>query len=816
MLCPLAFLPLNHLQGCRFRRVLATCVVLSTSLGWAQTPIVTWHYDNARSGANTTEGLLTPANVNASSFGKQFTQPVDGFIVGHPLYLPGVSIPGAGIHNAVYVATMNDTVYAFDANSGNLPALWTTSLLSYSPPGATPVPIAMKGCASTVQWTQTGVISTPVIDPASRTIYLVAETAENGNVVHRMHALDVTTGKEQPGWPATIAATYPQNGKQSTFVDTHQMNRPGLLLSNGHVYAAFGGASCNGGNQGWVMSYNSSTAQQEGAFDVEPGGFLASIWQKGAGISADSDGNIYAESGEGPVLAGVNLGNSVFKLSQVGAGLSLTDWFTPWNWATLNAQDLDLNDGVVLLPDQSSGVRHEAISLGKEGTIYVLDRDHLGNFCSSCTSGDTQIVQELPGVATMGFTPAVWNGSVYVAGAHNLQIYSLAGGLLVPGKSVVIGSMTHPMITANGNRNGIVWLINGAQLMALDATNLTKLYTSSQAANGRDTLPPYAHFASPIAADGEVFIGTQNSLVVYGLFPELSGVAGAQQTAAVATTLPVALQVLAKNPDTGKPLAGVTVAFSDGGKGGTFGSPTGVTDAAGLVSTTYTLAPKSGSYTVTARAAGYKSATFAETATAGAAVALADLSGKGQTAPAGTALANPLVVKARDSYGNGVPGIAIAFGDGGAGGTLSAGSLTTNNLGQAKVTYTTGTKARNVTIYARATGLHSIAFVETVSAGPAASITKVSGDGQSAPVSTTLPQPLVVQVTDQYGNPARGVNVQFSDGGAGGQFDTDTLVSDSTGSAAASYTTAPVAGDVTIQATAAGVSGAASFSVRVH
>jgi hypothetical protein len=783
-------------------------VALSTTLLWAQTPIVTWHYDNARSGTNTTEVLLTPNNVNYQAFGKVMTQPVDGFIIGHPLYLPAVSIPGSGVHNVVYVATMNDTVYAFDANTGNIPPLWTTSLLSYSPAGATPVPISVKGCASTVQWTQTGVISTPVIDPSNGTMYLVAETYESGNAIHRLHALDVATGTERPGWPVRIAA--------KSFVDKVQMNRPGLLLSNGHVYVAFGGSSCNGGDHGWVMSYNAATAQQEGAFDVEPGQQLASIWQRGAGISTDADGYIYAETGEGPVSPGVNLGVSVLKLSQTGSTLSLVDWFTPWNWSTLNARDLDLNNGVVILPDQSGTHPHEAVTVGKEGTIYVLDRDNLGQLCTTCTSSDTQLPQELPTAAVYAYTPVVWNGSVYIYGSSAVHIYSLTNGTLTLKKSVVLGSVTHPMITANGKTNGILWLINGAMLKALDAVSLNTLYASNQAPNGRDTLPPYAHFASPIAADGKVFVGTQNSLVVYGQLPNLSVVTGNSQSAPVASTLPVALEVKAIDPIAGKTLSGVTVTFSDGGKGGKFSSATGVTDANGTVQTTYMLPSKVASYTVTASASGLGAATFTETATASSPSLVAIISGKGQTAAAGTVLPNPVVARVGDVYGNAVPGVAVTFSDKGAGGSFSADPVNTDAKGHATVSYTAGTSAGNLTITAQVAGLRAASVPETVVAGPAASIAVVSGDGQSASVSTALPQPLVAQVKDQYGNPVNGVNVQFSDGGAGGSFTTSTIATDATGVASVSYTTPAAAGAVSIHANVSGVNGSAMFSVQVN
>jgi hypothetical protein len=693
------------------------CAVLFANVAGAQTPITTWHYDNSRSGANTTESSLTPANVNATNFGKLFTQPVDGFIVGHPLYLPGISIPGAGLHNVIYVATMNDTVYAFDANTPNAAALWSTSLLTYSPTGATPVPIKVKGCGTTVGWSQTGVISTPVINQATNTIYLVAETYEAGEVVHRLHALNVATGAELSGWPVTITATYTQDGEQYTFTDAKQMNRPGLLLANGNVYVAFGSDGCNGGDQGWVISYNASTGQPEGAFDAESGSRFGSIWQKGAGISADSEGNIYAETGEGGTVPGIDMGCSVFKLSQGDQALSVATWFSPWNWDYLDSNDKDLNTAVVLLPDQSGPVPHESVSLGKEGTVYVLDRDDMGGLCSGCVGSDPQIVQELEEVAVGGSSPVIWNNAVYLTGSSKIQIYSLENGLLVPGNSVILGETTHPIITANGTSNGIVWVINGTHLVAYDALALTKIYASNQASGGRDTLPPLAHFASPIAADGEVFVGTENSVVVYGLFPPLNIVSGNEQSAAAGSTLLVPLEVQALNA-AGAPVQGLTVTFSDGKGGGTLSSPTGVTDQNGLASTSYTLNKKAGAYTVTATAANYQTATFTETDVPGAPFALSLLNGQGQVAPPGTPLPEQIAIKVRDTYGNGISGIPVSFSDKGAGGSFSANPVTTNNLGEVSVTYTTGANVGAFRIYASAIG-KSLSMVETVEADSA-------------------------------------------------------------------------------------------------
>jgi len=427
------------------------------------------------------------------------------------------------VHNVVYVVTMHDSVYAFDADSGSTTPLWMTSIFSYSPSGATTVPATVKKDSGTTGWTELGIVSTPVIDPVTNTLYLVAETYENLKVVHRLHALDVTTGLETFGGPTTISATYTLNGQTTTFADFYQMNRPGLLLANGHIYVAWGSNGNNAYSQGWVLSYNAATLQQEGAYTAEPGKTLASIWQKGAGISADNNGNVYVETAEGRYVAGTNLSSSVLKLSQTGITLALADWFTPYNQQYLSSNDLDLNDAAMVLPDQPGPYPHELIAEGKEGTIYLLNRDNMGQFCSTCTAGDTQIVQEIPQGAKQSGTPVYWNNTVYFTGqSQPVYAYTLSNGALVvpPAvQSVKIGGGGHAIITASGNSNGILWFINsGGPLWALDAITLKTLYTSNQAANRRDLMPTLPHFATPIAADGKIFVGTENSLVVYGLF----------------------------------------------------------------------------------------------------------------------------------------------------------------------------------------------------------------------------------------------------------------------------------------------------------
>jgi hypothetical protein len=480
--------------------------------------VTTWHYDNARTGVNPYETTLTPADVSVGTFGKLFVLPMDGAVIGQALYQPNITIAGNGTHNVIYAATMHDSVYAFDADSSGS-ALWKTSLL---PAGATPVPMNVQQCQGVTQWTEVGIVSTPVIDPASGTLYVVAKSYENSATVFRLHALDVTSGKEKLGGPVVISATYTLNGNTDTFSTLAQTNRPALLLTNGHVYLAFGSNGCNDfGDKGWVLSYSAATLALEGTFTTEPGKTLASIWGKGAGLSADSDGNIYAETGGGFFKAGTNFGVSVLKIGASAGTLAVADWFTPYNQAFLSQNDLDLNDSVLVLPDQPGPHPHLALAVGKEGTLYLLDRDNMGHFCSTCTIKDTQIVQELiQAVGKHTGSLVYWNSMVYSTGTGSpIMGWSLTSGVL--SNSPVVQTPPQagghsPVLTSNGTSTGILWQLNGSNLTAYEATTLGQLYVTSQA-NGRDDLPPMPHFAQLMVANGKVYVSTESGIAVLGL-----------------------------------------------------------------------------------------------------------------------------------------------------------------------------------------------------------------------------------------------------------------------------------------------------------
>ena len=298
------------------------------------------------------------------------------------------------------------------------------------------------------------------------------------------------------------------------------MNRPGLLFANGQIYIAWGSNGNNAPSQGWVMSYSAATLQQTGAVTLEPKTTLASIWQKGAGLAEDTLGNIYGVSGEGPYVAGSNLSTSVVKFSATN-GVQVADYFTPYNHLTLSKNDLDLT-GVLLFPPQAGPYPREMVAMGKEGTIYLLNRDQLGGLCTTCTTGDTQIIQEIPQGAGKGSgNPCFWNQRLYFTGqAGPVQAYTLQNGMLmVPPatSSQAMGGGGHCFVTANGATNGVLWILNGSTLFAFNAVTLQALYNSNQAPSQRDLLPASVHFPPAVATEGRVFVGTQNSLVTFGL-----------------------------------------------------------------------------------------------------------------------------------------------------------------------------------------------------------------------------------------------------------------------------------------------------------
>lgn len=712
----------------RFMVVMAIALSLET---WAfgQASVTTNRHDNTRTGLNSQETILTPANVNKSQFGRLYGRSVDGFIVGQPLYLPNVNIVGGihnGIHNVVFVATLHDSVYAFDAdhNTGsNAAPLWHRNFTDPAA-GITTASGAFLPCALVHRFPESGIVSTPVIDAVKQTIYVVAKTNENGTVFHRLHALDIATGAEKANSPVPIVATFTSNNGTITQVNNlHQMNRPALLLFNDIVYVTLGSNGCNDSNHSWVIGYDKLTLALTGTFVAAPDSGLASIWQSGAGPATDDRGNIYVSTGEADFNANVggqDFGSSILRLTPSGGNLTWTDYFTPFDEALISMNDLDLSAaGVVVLPDQTAGAHpHLLVATGKQGRVYLLDRDNMGHFNPV---NNSQIVQELPiNVGGMFSTPAYWNNKVYFNGKSKpVMGFALSNGLL--SSAPVIKSLQNqpggraPTISSNGNTDGILWTNAGGQLSAYDASNLLLLYKSNQSGT-RDTLPPTAHFASQTVVNGRVYIGTQTSLEVYGLFSTLNIVQGNNQTAAVATTLPVTLKVKALDSYEGTPVAGIPVTFSDGGKGGTFSNPNANTDSSGIASTNYTFFTKARAVTITASSPALTNAVFTETGVAGPPKWIVVRSGNNQTAPTNTPLPLPLVAKVVDQYANPISGMTVTFSDGTAGGSFSATTAVTDTLGSASVTYKTGASSGVKIITATIPGKNPAKFTVTVTA----------------------------------------------------------------------------------------------------
>jgi hypothetical protein len=816
------------------------------SLCAGQVTVSTGRMDNQRTGANLSETILTPGNVNSNQFGALFDYPIDYLALAQPLYVPNVNINGT-LHNVVYVATMADSVYAFDADSNtgsNTSPLWWVNFTDPAN-GITLASGANLPCSGTGQgsvgFIQEGIAGTPVIDTSTGTLYVVAKTVENGTVRHRLHALDIANGTEKFGGPVVINAssTYvsPINGKtyNTTFNSLHQLNRPGLLLMNGAVYIGFGSNACNDGNTGWLLSYSAASLTPISVFNTSPEHGLVSIWQTGNGIAADENNNIFVETAEACAacydvyLGGATYSNSVVELDP--NSLTVTDYFTPYDVQFLNGHDEDLSStGVLILPDLEGGTTpHELVAGGKQGFVYVINRDAMGGYdtgvnCNADPSCD-DVLQEFPLIPGASETkaadvlyssPAYWNNTVYFAPDDSpLLAYPVSNGTVPLGTPLgttqrYVGSHS-PSISANGSSNGILWVLSGGNLDALNAVTMQLLYSSLQV-KSRDALPSVAHFVTQTVANGKVYVATQTTLSAYGLLPSPIVRSGANQSADVLTALPAPIQVQIVNPYSKAGVPGMTVTFSDGGENGTFNPASAVSDSNGNVSTTYTFSKTAGVYTLTATLSNVTTTSFTETALPGPAKKLIVHSGNKQTAQAGSILPSQLRLEVEDAYGNGVPGVTTTFVDKSGAGTLNPSSGVSNSSGFVLVSYQLPNADGTYKITASATGVTGTAtFVEYATGDAPASLSVVSGNNQLAPVNTALSQPLVVRVTDSGGNPVAGVSVVFS--APSGTLTGSPALTGSNGQALADYTTGPTPGSVTITANVNSL--AASFTENV-
>jgi fibronectin type 3 domain-containing protein len=502
-----------------------------------------FHNDNFRTGQNPGETVLNPVNVNSATFGKLFSYPLDGMTFASPLYVASVNIPGKSFHNVVFVETEHDSVYAFDADGLTNAPLWQASFINPAA-GVTTVPAADTLETQDIP-IEIGITSTPLINPTNGTLYTVAATKEvsgsTTNYVQRLHALDITTGAEKFGGPVVIQASVAGTGMGSqggvlSFDPLRENQRTGLLLANGVLYFGFSSHGDHEPFHGWLMGYNATTLQQVLVYCATPNGDDGGIWMDGDGAALDASGNIYFITGDGLFDAntgGTDYGDSFEKISSAGAVL---DYFSPSVQSSLDVSNLDLGaGGVLLLPDQTGAHTHEMVSAGKNGSIYLVDRDNMGHFH---TNSD-QIVQSMVNIFTnvTGQTggnfssPVYFNGSVYFSPVQdNIQAFQLSNGLLsttpTSRSAATYGGRGGTMaVSANGSASGILWALqttgsaSPGVLHAYDAGNLgNELYNSSQA-GPRDTLDIWSKFSLPLVANGKVFVNSVSQLTVYGLLP---------------------------------------------------------------------------------------------------------------------------------------------------------------------------------------------------------------------------------------------------------------------------------------------------------
>jgi hypothetical protein len=532
-------------------------ILLVVLVGRAQTSVLTQHNDIGRTGQNTNETILTPANVNTQQFGKLFSLPVDGQVYAQPLYVYHLNFPFTSKHNIIIVATEHDSVYAFDADSArgfNNRPLWRISLLDPAhgaAPGATTVPYQDVGNDNLAP--EIGITATPVIDRVTNTLFVNGKTKENGVAVQRLHALDLVTGREKFGGPVEIHATVSGVGNGSVagilnFDPWWQLNRAGLLLLNGVVYIAFASQGDVNTWHGWIVAYDAIKMTQKGVFCATPNGTGSGIWMSGAGLSADvidpahhPYGRMFVPTGNGsfnatvPYTNSMNYGDDVLNLDLSGGAPTVTDSFTPYNQQLLDNEDQDISSSAALiLPDQSSGGHaHLLIQVGKQPKIYLIDRDMMGGYNSS--SSTDNVVQEISGqIGGVFGAPAYWNNYVYFWGIHDyLKAFSLTSGKLSSTPTSVAPTFSGfpgatPAISSNGTADGIVWSIqtdaqisNGpAILHAHLATNVATVLYSSDQNSSRDNPGNAVKFAVPTIANGKVYVGTQNQVSVYGLLTD--------------------------------------------------------------------------------------------------------------------------------------------------------------------------------------------------------------------------------------------------------------------------------------------------------
>lgn len=503
----------------------------------AGTDVTTYHNDIARTGQNITETKLTQANVNSTTFGLLRNLTVDGKVDAEPLYLSQLSVAGSA-YNVVFVVTEHDSVYAFDSDTGA--QLWKVSLL-----GAGETTSDDRGCGQVTP--EIGITATPVIDRmagAHGILYAVAMSKNGSTYFQRLHALDITTGAELEGGPVVVQTTYPGTGANSSggqvvFDPKQYEERAALLLLNGVIYTSWASHCDIQPYTAWIMGYNQTSLSQTSVLNLTPNGNEGSIWQSGGGLAADAQGNIYVLMANGTFETTLDAngfpskqdyGNGFVKISTTGGNLQVSDYFNMSNTVNESGGDIDLGSGgAMVLPDLSygtAGILNLAIGAGKDGNLYVVNRNNMGKFSSTSNN----VYQELPGAVPNGVwgVPAYFNSTVYYCDSNaTLKSFSITNGKLSNTPVHTAASFTYPgvlpSVSANGTSNGIVWAIENtgtAVLHAYAANDLTQeLYNSNQASSGRDHFGSGNKFITPMISDGKVFASTTNSVAVFGLLP---------------------------------------------------------------------------------------------------------------------------------------------------------------------------------------------------------------------------------------------------------------------------------------------------------
>ncbi len=515
-------------------------LMLFSLLGHAQVNILTANGSNDRTNSNLQETQLSPATVSASTFGSLGVYPVDGQVYSQPLVLSGLSIPGNGTYNVVYVTTMHNSVYAFDADAMSpISTLWQVNL---GP--SVPAPLLYGTPYSDIA-NEVGILSTGVIDQQRGVLYVVADVLENGAPVFYLHALDLATGAERLNGPVVLTASVPGAGSEALadgtipFDPIQHLQRPGLLLANDFVYIGFGSHGDMDPYHGWLLSYDASDlSHQVGVYMSTPNGDAGSFWQAGRGPAADSQGNLYAVTGNGDYDGVQDFGESFLKLPAQGS--APLDSFTPANWQSMSDNDFDLSAGPALI----SGT-HTVLGADKLGNLYVINGDAMSQPGGAST---------IPASQGSIFNFAVWSldssALVYTQGEQEpVKCFQVTGNTANPvplstaGTSIPFGRIGLT-ISANGTQagTGILWETTGdynagtpGTLHAYDASNLANELWNSDMNQVRDQMPPITKFVSPTVANGKVYVPAYTNVVnVYGI------VAPPASTPVTATTAPVA------------------------------------------------------------------------------------------------------------------------------------------------------------------------------------------------------------------------------------------------------------------------------------